>query len=203
MGVGVIGAGVISKQYLDNLTAFPDLKVYVIADLFEDAAEAHGASYKGRPVGGLGRAAMFSFTPTKNITTGEGGIVTTDDGSLAARLRLLRNHGQTSQYEHAFLGHNWRMTEMQAYDIVNGRVSGDQPMAQEINNIRKHRMKITLAAVRRQLDALATVRGRKSLILMTPGFLQDDDQQIRETAAASRLGSTHPARGKWQVYPFG
>lgn len=83
-----------------------------------------------------------------------------------------------------------RMTELQAYNIVRGRASGDQPMAQEIDNIRKHRMKITLAAVRRQLDALATVRGRKSLILMSPGFLQDDDQQIRETAAASRRANT-------------
>jgi perosamine synthetase len=82
--------------------------------MLEDAAEAHGASYRGQPVGGLGRAAMFSFTPTKNITTGEGGIVTTNDGDLAARLRLLRNHGQTSQYQHAALGFNWRLTEMQA-----------------------------------------------------------------------------------------
>jgi perosamine synthetase len=82
--------------------------------LLEDAAEAHGATYRGRPVGGLGVGAMFSFTPTKNITMGEGGLVTTDDAKLAARLRLLRNHGQTALYEHAQLGYNWRLTEMQA-----------------------------------------------------------------------------------------
>ena len=82
--------------------------------LLEDAAEAHGARYRRRYVGGWGRAAMFSFTPTKNITTGEGGIVTTGDGSLAERLRLLRNHGQTGRYVHQILGWNWRMTEMQA-----------------------------------------------------------------------------------------
>lgn len=82
--------------------------------LLEDAAEAHGASFNGRPVGGFGKAAMFSFTPTKNITTGEGGIVTTDDAVLAARIRLLRNHGQVAPYQHASLGFNWRMTEMQA-----------------------------------------------------------------------------------------
>ncbi len=82
--------------------------------LLEDAAEAHGASYRGQPVGGLGKAAMFSFTPTKNITTGEGGMVTTNDGDLAGRLRLLRNHGQTALYQHAVLGFNWRITEMQA-----------------------------------------------------------------------------------------
>jgi perosamine synthetase len=83
-------------------------------DLIEDAAQAHGASYRGRPVGGFGRAAMFSFTPTKNITTGEGGIVTTNDDDLARQLRLLRNHGQTRLYHHDVLGYNWRITEMQA-----------------------------------------------------------------------------------------
>jgi dTDP-4-amino-4,6-dideoxygalactose transaminase len=83
-------------------------------DLVEDAAQAHGAAYHGRPVGGFGRAAMFSFTPTKNITTGEGGIVTTNDDDVARDLRLLRNHGQTRLYEHAVLGYNWRITEMQA-----------------------------------------------------------------------------------------
>ena len=57
---------------------------------------------------------MFSFTPTKNITTGEGGLVTTDDGDLADRLRLLRNHGQTGPYRHELLGWNMRITEMQA-----------------------------------------------------------------------------------------
>lgn len=82
--------------------------------LLEDAAEAHGARYRGRPVGGLGRAAMFSFTPTKNITTGEGGMITTDDGDLARDLRLLRNHGQSAQYHHDTLGWNWRLTEVQA-----------------------------------------------------------------------------------------
>jgi perosamine synthetase len=82
--------------------------------LIEDAAQAHGASYRGKPVGGFGQAAMFSFTPTKNVTTGEGGLVTTNDGELATRLRLLRNHGQTSRYHHDLLGYNWRITEMQA-----------------------------------------------------------------------------------------
>ena len=57
---------------------------------------------------------MFSFTPTKNITTGEGGMVTTDDAELARRLRLLRNHGQTDAYRHVTLGWNWRLTELQA-----------------------------------------------------------------------------------------
>lgn len=82
--------------------------------LLEDAAEAHGAEYKGRPVGSWGLAGMFSFTPTKNVTTGEGGLVTTNDAQLADKLRLLRNHGQRATYEHVSLGYNWRITEIQA-----------------------------------------------------------------------------------------
>jgi perosamine synthetase len=86
------------------------------ADVFllEDAAEAHGARYRGRHVGTWGMAGMFSFTPTKNITTGEGGMLTTNNADLAYRLRLIRNHGQTAPYEHSILGCNWRITEMQA-----------------------------------------------------------------------------------------
>jgi perosamine synthetase len=82
--------------------------------LLEDAAEAHGATYGGSPVGSFGRAAVFSFTPTKNVTTGEGGLVTTNDGDLARRLRLLRNHGQAAIDRYVMLGYNWRLTEMQA-----------------------------------------------------------------------------------------
>jgi len=82
--------------------------------LIEDAAEAHGATYQNRKVGSFGNAGMFSFTPTKNITTGEGGIITTNDKKLNDRLRLLKNHGQSSLYHHIILGYNYRMTEMQA-----------------------------------------------------------------------------------------
>jgi perosamine synthetase len=82
--------------------------------LLEDAAEAHGASYQGRPVGSFGGMAMFSFTPTKNMTTGEGGMVTTDDPELDTRLRLLRNHGQDGPDHHTTMGFNWRLSEVQA-----------------------------------------------------------------------------------------
>jgi len=82
--------------------------------LLEDAAQAAGADFRGTPVGTFGKSAMFSFTPTKNITTGEGGIVLTGDGETADRLRLLRNHGQPRLYEHVLIGYNWRLTEMQA-----------------------------------------------------------------------------------------
>lgn len=80
----------------------------------EDAAQAAGADFDGTPVGTFGRSAMFSFTPTKNITMGEGGIVLTNDAAISEKLQLLRNHGQRRTYEHVLLGYNWRLTEIQA-----------------------------------------------------------------------------------------
>lgn len=82
--------------------------------LLEDAAQAVGASYKGRPVGSMGDAACFSLYATKNVTTGEGGVITTHDQALARRLRHARNHGQDKRYAYSRLGGNFRMTEMQA-----------------------------------------------------------------------------------------
>ncbi|NLX49328.1 MAG: DegT/DnrJ/EryC1/StrS family aminotransferase [Methanospirillum sp.] len=80
--------------------------------LIEDAAQAHGATWRGRRVGSLGTAGCFSFYPTKNMTTGEGGMVTTDDDALAGRLRRLVNHGQAEKYLHTSLGYNYRMTDI-------------------------------------------------------------------------------------------
>jgi dTDP-4-amino-4,6-dideoxygalactose transaminase len=83
--------------------------------LIEDTAQAFGASWRGRPAGGLGSAAAFSFYPTKNLgACGDAGLVTTRDGDLAARVRSLRNHGQTRKYEHADAGWTSRLDELQA-----------------------------------------------------------------------------------------
>ena len=82
--------------------------------LFEDAAQAHGASLDGRPVGAFGRFAMFSLYPTKNMTSGEGGMVTTDTPELARQVRLLRNQGMERQYENEVVGFNARMTDIHA-----------------------------------------------------------------------------------------
>jgi perosamine synthetase len=80
--------------------------------LIEDCAQAHGALYDGKKVGGFG-IGCFSFYPTKNMTTGEGGMITTNDDALSAKLRLLRNHGDTGKYNHVLLGYNYRMTNIQ------------------------------------------------------------------------------------------
>lgn len=82
--------------------------------LIEDAAQAHGAEIENKKVGSIGFAAAFSFYATKNLTTGEGGMITTNDDKLAKKIRLLRNHGQERKYYHILLGGNYRMSELQA-----------------------------------------------------------------------------------------
>lgn len=81
--------------------------------LVEDACQAHGATWRGRPVGSFG-VGCFSFYPTKNLTTAEGGAITTDDDDLADRLRMMRNHGMRRRYHHEIVGYNFRMTDLQA-----------------------------------------------------------------------------------------
>lgn len=84
--------------------------------VLEDAAEAHGAEYKGRRAGGLGHGAGFSFYANKIITTGEGGMITTNDAKFAALAHNLRDHAFSSErhFWHKFVGFNYRMTNMQA-----------------------------------------------------------------------------------------
>lgn len=82
--------------------------------IVEDAAEAHGALYKGKKAGSLGDLGCFSFYPNKNMTTGEGGMVTTNDDDLAEKMRMIRSQGQDKTYHHIILGYNYRMTDFQA-----------------------------------------------------------------------------------------
>lgn len=87
--------------------------------LIEDAAQAHLATYRGRPVGGTGLAAAFSFFPGKNLgACGEGGAVVTNDDGVAARVRALRDHAQAQRYHHTELGFNYRM------DAIQGAILG-------------------------------------------------------------------------------
>lgn len=83
--------------------------------VIEDAAQAHGATYRGKKVGSLGHAGCFSFYPAKNLgAIGEGGAVTTNDESLVLKIRALREHGQTQKNSHTLLGWNSRMDGIQA-----------------------------------------------------------------------------------------
>lgn len=95
---------------LDAITAIARAHDLV---LIQDACQAHGATFHGRPVGAFGTA-CFSFYATKNMTTGEGGMIVTNDAGVAERARMLRDHGSRQRYVHEMLGYNLRMTEFQA-----------------------------------------------------------------------------------------
>jgi dTDP-4-amino-4,6-dideoxygalactose transaminase len=82
--------------------------------VIEDACQAHGARYKGRRAGSLGQAAAFSFYPAKNLGAfGDAGMVTSNDAAVLDRVRLLRDHGRTSKYEHSVIGQNARLDNLQ------------------------------------------------------------------------------------------
>lgn len=99
-----------------NMDPLVDLATTSGVSLVEDAAEAHGARYRGRRVGSLGRINTFSFYGNKILTTGEGGMLTTDDDELAESARRLRDHGMSPErrYWHPIVGYNYRMTNLQA-----------------------------------------------------------------------------------------
>jgi dTDP-4-amino-4,6-dideoxygalactose transaminase len=83
--------------------------------VIEDAAQAHGAEYKGRQAGSMGHVAIFSFYPGKNLGAyGDAGAVVTDDGEIAEKVRMLRDHGRRDKYEHLLQGFNYRIDTLQA-----------------------------------------------------------------------------------------
>jgi dTDP-4-amino-4,6-dideoxygalactose transaminase len=98
-----------------NLDAITELCSTSGLWLLEDCAQAHGAAWQGRKVGGFGRAGVFSFYPSKNLTVmGDGGLLVTDDDDVAARCRRLRDHGRLNKDVHAEVGFNLRFNEIQA-----------------------------------------------------------------------------------------
>lgn len=126
----------------------------------EDAAEAHGATYRGKPVGSIGTCASFSFYGNKIITTGEGGMVTTDDAGLAARLRQFRGQGQDPHRRYWFpvVGFNYRMTNVAAA-IGTGqleRVQEHLAKRQQVREWYDERLAGTVGIVRPQVQPWAT-----------------------------------------------
>jgi len=97
-----------------DLDSIFDLAARHNFSVIEDAAQAHGALYKGRRVGALGRANCFSFYPGKNLGAyGEGGAVVTNDAEVARRVRQLRDHGSERKYQHEIIGYNFRLEGIQ------------------------------------------------------------------------------------------
>jgi dTDP-4-amino-4,6-dideoxygalactose transaminase len=113
--------------------------------LIEDACQAHGATLSNKKVGGVGSCGVFSFYPTKNMTTGEGGMLTTNKPEIAENARLLRNHGSKTKYHHDVLGFNYRMTDIAAAiglvqikkldGFNNKRVENAKKISHKLNNI--------------------------------------------------------------------
>ena len=97
-----------------NMAAFQELCTKRNLLLFEDAAQAVGAEFNGTPVGKFGIANSFSFYPTKNMTSGEGGMITTDSDEVARNAKLLRNQGMEKRYANEIVGFNNRMTDLHA-----------------------------------------------------------------------------------------
>jgi len=95
-------------QVIKEIAEKHDLKI------IEDAAQAHGALYKGEPPGKFADIACWSFYASKNMTTGEGGMLTTENEEYAEKLRYIRSHGEKVKYRSHMLGHNYRMPEIEA-----------------------------------------------------------------------------------------
>lgn len=115
----------------------------------EDAAQAHGAEFRGRRAGTFGAAGIFSFYPSKNLTTGEGGMIVTDHAPLAERARVLVDCGQTSRYVYEALGSNYRMTE------IAGALGTVQLAHLDARNARRRQNAARLGAGLADLDWLA------------------------------------------------
>ncbi len=128
-----------------DLAPLNDLATRHDLAIVEDAAQAHGARYHGTRLGTTAGQATFSFYATKNLQSGEGGVVTTDDDALAERLRLLRNHGMRTRYEYEIAGHNYRLTELAAAvavpqfarlaDIMAARAANAEYFSQNLSGL--------------------------------------------------------------------
>jgi dTDP-4-amino-4,6-dideoxygalactose transaminase len=131
-----------------------DNKLFVI----EDAAQALGAEYKGKKVGSFGDCAIFSFYATKNITTGEGGMIVTNDRKLAEKCKKLRSHGERIRYVSDILGFNFRMTEIAAAiglvqlskleKFTKRRIKNAEFLTQKLRRIKKVETPFVMEGVR-------------------------------------------------------
>lgn len=133
-----------------DMTVLQELKDEYEFDIVEDAAQAHDAAVRGRPVGAIGDVGCFSFYPTKNVTTGEGGMVVTNDDGVAERLRTFIDHGREEGYTHGSVGHNFRLSSVHAA-IGNAQIERLDEFTQ-----------------RRRENAHALSRALSSLDIVTP-----------------------------------
>jgi perosamine synthetase len=157
--------------------------------LVEDAAQAHGATFEGRGAGSFG-IGCFSFYATKNLTTGEGGVITTNDADVADRLRVLRNQGMRQRYQYEVAGHNYRLTDLQAALAVP-QLAGYQEQL-----VRRRANAVRLREVLADVDGLvlpSELPGRghvwHQFTVLVPEDRAADRDQLVEKLATEGVGS--------------
>lgn len=128
---------------IQSLAAKHNLKVIY------DAAQSHLATYQGKGIGAYGDAVTYSFYATKNLSTGEGGLVTCNDEALARQIKLLRSHGETDKYVHAQVGYNYRMND------ITGALGCSRLDRLEEETRRRHDAAVRFDAILADIDGIA------------------------------------------------
>jgi len=148
--------------------------------VIEDCAQSFGSRYRGRTTGSIGQAGAFSFFPSKNLGCyGDGGMVTTGDDEIAARIKMLRNHGSSQQYHHDVIGYNSRLDELQAVVLRVKLKYIDEYNRQRLRVAQGYNQR--LDANRFQLPAIADDRDH---VFHQYTLLCDDRDAVREAVLA-------------------
>jgi dTDP-4-amino-4,6-dideoxygalactose transaminase len=146
--------------------------------LVEDAAQAHGATYAGKPAGTFADVACWSLYASKNMTTGEGGLITTDNDQTEETLRMIRTHGEKAKYASLMLGNNYRMSEMQA----------------AIGNVQLQKLPSFLAKRRQNAQQLTKLLEKSSKLILP--YESEDRKHSWYLYTARLKGGTEAGRNK-------
>lgn len=149
--------------------------------LIEDSAQAHCAEDWGGKAGSFGDAGWFSFYPTKNMTTSEGGMITTNNKDLADRCRILRAHGMSAQYQHTEFGYNYRMTDISA---AIGRVQ-----LRRLADFNNRRRKIAMIYNEELSQYVQVPKNRRGHVFHQYTILSDNRDKLREHLQDNGVGS--------------
>ena len=140
--------------------------------LIEDSAQAHCAEEWGGKAGSFGDAGWFSFYPTKNMTTSEGGMITTNSKELADRCRILRAHGMSAQYQHTEFGYNYRMTDISA---AIGRVQ-----LKRLSDFNNRRREVAMVYNENLSSYVQVPKNRRGHVFHQYTILSDDRDKLRK-----------------------
>ena len=149
--------------------------------LIEDSAQAHCAEDWGGKAGSFGDAGWFSFYPTKNMTTSEGGMITTNNKELANRCRILRAHGMSAQYQHTEFGYNYRMTDISA---AIGRVQ-----LRRLADFNSRRREIAMIYNKSLSQYVQVPKNRRGHVFHQYTILSDNRDKLREHLQDKGVGS--------------